>query len=447
MTPNGTNDTNGVHKNAFNLETCARPNILALEPYRCARDDYKDDGTNVLLDANENAFGPGIALEGSGKLRNGFYGAEQNIEVDFNCLNRYPDPHQTELKQLLANLRNTNHHTTKKITPYNLFVGVGSDEAIDALMRAFCAPGRDKILTCPPTYGMYSVSAAINDVGIVKVPLLSDQDFALDAAGINEVLSGPEGSLIKLVYICSPGNPTGALVSKESVEAVLNHPTWNGIVVVDEAYVDFAEPKASFAQWVTEWPNLVVMQTLSKAFGLAGIRLGAAFTSAPIARLLNSLKAPYNISNPTSEIARQALSPRHLAIMKKKRAKIIVQRDRLLNELPKIPGVGRFLGGRDANFLLVEMLDKPAEEGGKPDNGVALKVYESLAEQQGVVVRFRGKELGCNGCLRVTVGTEEEVSRFLTALRLVLDNIYNGKTLVNGSAQEKPQVQANGVVA
>ncbi|KAK8159801.1 histidinol-phosphate aminotransferase [Phyllosticta citrichinensis] len=439
--------SNGVRKNAFNLDTCARPNILALEPYRCARDDYKDDGTNVLLDANENAFGPGIALEGSGKLRNGFYGAEQNIEVDFMGLNRYPDPHQTELKQLLSNLRNTNHHTTTKITPDNLFVGVGSDEAIDALMRAFCAPGREKILTCPPTYGMYSVSAAINDVGIVKVPLLADQGFALDAAGINEVLSGPEGSLIKLVYICSPGNPTGSLISKDSIEAVLSHPTWNGVVVVDEAYVDFAEPSASLAQLVNEWPNLVVMQTLSKAFGLAGIRLGTAFTSKPIARLLNSLKAPYNISNPTSEIARQALSPRHLSVMKKKRAKIIVQRNRLLNELPHIPGVGRFLGGRDANFLLVEILDKPAEEGGKPDNGVALKVYETLAEHQGVVVRFRGKELGCSGCLRITVGTETECSRFLSALRIVLNNIYGGKTLVNGAGEERTQVLASGIVA
>ncbi|GME66274.1 Histidinol-phosphate aminotransferase [Neofusicoccum parvum] len=433
--------TNGTRVNAFNLETCARPNILALEPYRCARDDYKDDGTNILLDANENAYGPGLALEGNGKLRNGVYGMEDNIEVDFLHLNRYPDPHQIPLKQRLCDLRNTNDHTDTQLRPDNLFVGVGSDEAIDALLRAFCVPGKDKILTCPPTYGMYSVSAQTNDVGIVKVPLIAAQDFALDAPAINEVLGGPEGANIKLVYICSPGNPTGATVSKDAIEQVLQHPTWNGVVVVDEAYIDFAPDGSSLAQWATEWPNLVVMQTLSKAFGLAGIRLGAAFTSAAIARLLNSLKAPYNISNPTSQIALQALVPRHLGVMRRNKAAILEQRDRLLQEMPLVPGVGRFLGGRDANFLLVEFLSAPKEEGGKPDNEVALKVYEALAEEKGVVVRFRGKELGCTGCLRVTVGTELECTRFLNSLQQVLANIYaNGKKA--GAAEEEKKEQA-----
>ncbi|KAK0653313.1 Histidinol-phosphate aminotransferase [Lasiodiplodia hormozganensis] len=439
--------TTGSRVNAFNLETCARPNILALQPYRCARDDYKDDGTNILLDANENAYGPGLALEGNGKLRNGVYGMEDNIEVDFLGLNRYPDPHQIPLKERLCDLRNTNHHTQTELRPDNLFVGVGSDEAIDALLRAFCVPGKDKILTCPPTYGMYSVSAQTNDVGIVKVPLIASQDFALDAPAINEVLSGPEGANIKLVYICSPGNPTGALVSKSAVEQVLTHPTWNGIVIVDEAYVDFAAEDASLAQWTTEWPNLVVMQTLSKAFGLAGIRLGAAFTSPPIARILNSLKAPYNISNPTSQIALQALKPRHLGVMHKNRDAILQQRSRLLQEMPQVPGVGRFLGGQDANFLLVEFLSAPKEEGGKPDNEVALKVYEALAEEKGVVVRFRGKELGCTGCLRVTVGTENECTRFLDSLYQVLSSIYAGKKTTNGTNEEQREQAASNVIA
>ncbi|CAK44094.1 uncharacterized protein An01g11930 [Aspergillus niger] len=387
----------------FDLAKCARPNILKLQPYRCARDDYKDDGTNVLLDANENAYGP---------------------EIDFLGLNRYPDPHQVELKKLFCQLRNTHTHTQKDLGPENLFVGVGSDEAIDALLRCFCVPGKDKILTCPPTYGMYGVSAQVNDIEIVKVPLDVDNGFQLQPEKINEALAADPS--IKMAYICSPGNPTANLIKKSDIQKVLEHPTWNGVVVVDEAYIDFAPEGSSLAEWVTEWPNLVVMQTLSKAFGLAGIRLGVAFTSPPIATLLNSLKAPYNISSPTSALATAALSPTNMAVMKKYREKIIVQRDRLVQELPKIPGVGRFLGGQEANFLLVEMLDKPASEGGKPSNKTALAAYEAMAEKRGVVVRFRGKELGCEGCLRITVGTEQEVTKFLQELRVVLDGILKG---------------------
>ncbi|WEW54900.1 histidinol-phosphate transaminase [Emydomyces testavorans] len=408
----------------FDLAKCARPNILQLEPYRCARDDYKDDGTNVLLDANENAYGPGLALTDDGKLESVATNGNASA-LDFLGLNRYPDPHQIELKRLLCNLRNTHTHTQKHLDPSNLFVGVGSDEAIDALLRCFCIPGKDKILTCPPTYGMYAVSAQVNDIGIVKVPLDTETGFQLQPAAINSTLS--ETPHIKIVYICSPGNPTAKLIRKEDIQRVLEHPTWNGIVVVDEAYIDFAPEGSSLAEWVTEWPNLVVMQTLSKAFGLAGIRLGVAFTSAEIARLLNSLKAPYNISSPTSALAQAALAPANLAVMRGNREKIIVQRNRMLRELPRIPGVGRSLGGTDSNFLLVEVLNKPAEEGGKPCNKTALVVYQSLAEQKGVVVRFRGKEYGCEGCLRITVGTESEVSRFLDELQAVLNSIYTGK--------------------
>ncbi|KAJ4137963.1 histidinol-phosphate transaminase [Fusarium falciforme] len=392
----------------FNLEACARPNILALQPYRCARDDYKDDGTNILLDANENAYGPSL---GDDIAKDG------GSDVDFLGLHRYPDPHQEPLKQQLCQLRNTHAHTPKTLKPENLFVGVGSDEAIDALLRCFCVPGRDRILTCPPTYGMYAVSAQVNDVAIVKVPLLSAPSFAIDVPAVLAALSNEPN--IKLVYLCSPGNPTGSLLAKADVQQILNHPTWNGVVVLDEAYIDFAPENASLAEWVTEFPNLVVMQTLSKAFGMAGIRLGAAFTSPPIARLLNSLKAPYNISSPTSSLASYAVSERGLAVMRANRARLLEQRDRLIEELPKIPGVGRLRGGTESNFLLYEMLDAA----GNPDNATALAVYEKLAESKGVVVRFRGKEHGCLGCLRITLGTEAEVTRFLESLRVTLAEV------------------------
>jgi Aminotransferase class I and II len=190
----------------------------------------------------------------------------------------------------------------------------------------------------------------------------------------------------------------------------------------------------------------VVMQTLSKAFGLAGIRLGVAYSSPEIAGLLNNLKAPYNISSPTSAIATAALEPQNLEIMQQNRSKILQQRERLLRELPKIQGIGRFLGGMDSNFLLVEILDKPRKEGGKPDNPTALAVYETMAGSRGVVVRYRGKELGCEGCLRVTVGTEKEVDRFLAEIGSVLTHIH-GKTLKKDAAEEQKENNANGVIS
>lgn len=334
-------------------------------------------------------------------------------------------------------------HTTKSLTPENLFVGVGSDEAIDALLRAFCTPGKDKILTCPPTYGMYAVSAQVNDVEVVKVPLDVDNGFRAQPQKIIAKLS--EDSSIKMVYLCSPGNPTANLVRKDDVQQILEHPSWNGIVVLDEAYIDFSPEGSSLAEWVAEWPNLVVMQTLSKAFGLAGIRLGTAFASPQVAKLLNSLKAPYNISNPTSQLAIQAMQSQNLKVMHKHREKILLQRERMLSEIPRIPGTGRFLGGRDSNFLLVEMLDKP---GGRASNEVALQVYERLAETRGVVVRFRGKEVGCFGCLRITIGTENEVTRFLKELRSVLEDIRAGRVSKPSTrVEEAKEKDANGVVA
>lgn len=333
----------------------------------------------------------------------------------------------------------------KTLRPENLFCGVGSDEAIDALLRCFCSPGKDKILTCPPTYGMYAVSADVNDLEIVSVPLDVNDGFSLQPKLICDRLS--VDASIKMVYVCSPGNPTASLLKKEAIQQILEHPTWNGIVVVDEAYVDFSPEGSSLAEWVLEWPNLVVMQTLSKAFGLAGIRLGVAFASPEVAALLNNMKAPYNISSPTSAIANAALEENNLRIMRENRAKIIKQRERLQARLPQISGIGRFLGGADSNFLLVEILDRPKEQGGKPDNRTALEVYETMAGKRGVVVRFRGKELGCTGCLRITIGTEKEVDRFLEEIQSVLQAIYSRGSVETQANGRIAQTQANEVIA
>lgn len=351
--------------------------------------------------------------------------------------------HQHVLKQRLCNLRNTRNHTSRTLGPENLFLGVGSDEAIDALLRCFCTPGQDKILTCPPTYGMYAVSAQANDVQVVTVPLDTEDSFSLQSKLINETLSSDPS--IKLVYICSPGNPTANLVRKCDIQQVLQHPTWNGVVVLDEAYIDFASEGSSLAGWVTEWPNLVVMQTLSKAFGLAGIRLGAAFTSPDIARLLNSLKAPYNISSLTSTFANLALQPENLAVMKKNRRKIVEQRERMMRELPRIAGIGRFLGGADSNFLLVEILN--ITRGGKPCNEIAMALYERLAESRGVVVRFRGKEFGCEGCLRITVGTAEEVDKLLVETRSVLEDLNRRVQTSRDDIEDEKEQEANDILA
>ena len=440
---------------AFDLETCARPNILKLQPYRCARDDYEDNGINILLDANENAFGSGLDV--SSAVVNGH--STDLADLNVSGLNRYPDPHQIELKELICHLRNS--EGSSDLQPENLFVGVGSDEAIDSLIRTFCEPGKSSLLICPPTYGMYKVSACVNDVGIVNVPL--NPDFTPDVSKINDVLSS--NSSIKLVYLCSPGNPTAKTIPQSAIEQILAHPTWNGVLIIDEAYIDFATrneelislPKSnspwdppSMAPLVPYHPNLVVMGTLSKAHGLAGLRLGFAICPVPIAKLLNALKAPYNISTPTSQLAIKALSPSSLELARKKIEQIIVQRNRLVRELPSILGVGRIIGGTEANFLLYEILDGVKDQPdsnssdprvpksgsknvGRPSNSYALAVYERLARSKGVVVRFRGKEHGCEGCLRVTVGTEEEVTVFLKEIKDVLTDLLEP----NGQIQDQ----------
>ena len=337
-------------------------------------------------------------------------------------------------------------------------MGVGSDEAIDTLMRVFCAPGQSSILVCPPTYGMYTVSAHVNDLSIISVPLLTPS-FEPDVPAINTTLSS--NSTIKLLYLCSPGNPTGKLISQAVVEEILSHPTWNGVVIVDEAYVDFAAPPwpsttPSLAPLVPRYENLVALGTLSKGHGLAGLRLGYAITAPPIARLMNALKAPYNISSLTSQLATRALQPPSLARARKHIDALLVQRARLVEGLPQIPGLGAIKGGLDANFVLVEVMDRLEDGVGKarPSNPFALQVYEKLAGSRGVVVRFRGKEYGCEGCLRVTVGTEKEVSIFLREVKDVLEDVMGkrgrddeGVEVEKGGDEERREAEESQVIA
>ncbi|KAI5962715.1 HIS5 [Candida theae] len=391
----------------FNLKKVIRPNILTLEPYRCARDDFK---TGILLDANENTHGPALAEISA---------TEKTLE-----LNRYPDPHQLELKQQIVNFRNSspNKYSTIPLSVDNLCLGVGSDESIDMLLRCCCTPGKDKLLTCPPTYGMYAICATVNDVETVKVPL-TIPDFQIDIEAVAAKLESD--SSIKLVYLTSPGNPTGKLINVDDIAELLKRVTysWNGLVVVDEAYIDFTAPNGEHSQSVStlvnQYPNLVVLQTLSKSFGLAGIRLGITYCSTELSKILNSMKYPYNISSLTSDIALKATSHSGLEVMHKYVQSIVEQRDALLKQLLNLKYVGKNIGGLDANFILVEILDK----NGSPSNEVALKLYNTLAVDNAVVVRFRGKELNCIGALRISVGTEEENKELLSKFEKVLNEI------------------------
>ncbi|KAG7889847.1 hypothetical protein KL936_002521 [Ogataea polymorpha] len=399
----------------FDITKIARPNILKLEPYRCARDDYK---IGVLLDANENTHGPSVP---------DLTDNETALE-----LNRYPDPHQEQLKQQICDFRNSEASLSSasvklpmvagQKTPLNvsnLCLGVGSDESIDALIRCVVAPGKEKLLICPPTYGMYSICAVVNDVEIVKVPL-NLETFQIQPDLILDQLE--KDVSIKLVYITSPGNPTGVQIKPALLEELLSkvqQSTWNGLIVVDEAYIDFCEVGSSVSVLVNKFPNLVVLQTLSKAFGLAGIRLGICFSTPEVSRLLNSMKYPYNISNLTSSVALRATSKDALVKMRQRVDLIKEQRQIVVDELAKLPGVGRNIGGLDSNFVLMEILNKE----GEPDNQIANKVYLTLAEQRNVVVRFRGNELGCKGCLRITIGTKEENETLITQLKEVLQEV------------------------
>jgi histidinol-phosphate aminotransferase len=346
------------------IRNLVRPNILALAPYRCARDDY-DSG--ILLDANENSNGPIIPeLEG---------------------LHRYPDPYQKELKNKIGAFRG--------VSTKNIFVGVGSDEPIDLLIRVFCEPKTDSIIITPPTYGMYKVAASINDVPVISVPLTPD--FQLEPEKILEKANAST----KILFLCSPNNPTGNDLHHADIEKLIRE--FPGIVVVDEAYVDFSD-KPSFASRVSEFENLVVLQTLSKSFGLAGIRLGIAFASEFVISVLSKIKAPYNINQLTSEVAIKAFD--HLNEMRASVKELVEQRKFLETEFAKIPQVEKIFPS-DSNFILIRIPN-------------ALHIYRSLPKL-GVVIRYRGDQIHCEETLRITVGTAEENLTLLEAFKQVIN--------------------------
>ncbi|HTR27818.1 MAG TPA: histidinol-phosphate transaminase [Puia sp.] len=344
----------------FDLNKLLRDNIRELVPYSSARDDFKGEA-QVFLDANENSLGSPLT----------------------KWYNRYPDPHQWKVKEALAKI--------KGIAPQHIFLGNGSDECIDLLYRAFCVPGKDNVIINPPTYGIYEVSAHINDVEVRRAVLLDD--FQLDLVHLERLAD----EHTKMIWICSPNNPTANSMNRQDIEIVLNN--FPGLVVVDEAYINFSRHH-SFIRELTEYPNLVVLQTMSKAWGLAGLRLGMAFASEAIIDVYNKVKPPYNINQATQELALKALE--EVGQVNEMIRALVSMREQLSRELSAVPCI-QTVYPSDANFLLVRVPD-------------ARGLYEHLLKD-GIVVRDRSKVELCAGCLRITVGTEQENQELLAALR------------------------------
>lgn len=344
----------------FKLESILRDNIKTLIPYSSARDDFKGTAS-ILLDANENSFGSPLP----------------------DSYNRYPDPLQVALKDKISKI--------KGVPSKNMFLGNGSDEAIDILIRAFCRPQIDNILILPPTYGMYEVSANINDVGVKKVSL--DADFQLNLDKIAEAID----ENTKIIFVCSPNNPTGNSIFREDIETLMTN--FNGLVVVDEAYINYSRTK-TFIQELTEYSNLVILQTFSKAWGLAGLRLGMAFASEEIIEVFNKIKPPYNVNQATQTLALEALDKVYM--VNNWIRDTVKERGNLSNALEELSFVDRVYPS-DANFILVKTED-------------AAGIYHYLTGK-GIVVRDRSKVELCEGCLRITVGTPEENKELLSVLK------------------------------
>ena len=344
---------------AFELNQLIRNNIRDLQPYSSARDEFSGEA-KVFLDANENSLGSPL----------------------IQWYHRYPDPHQRRLREKLS--------TIKGIDPEHIFLGNGSDECIDLLYRCFCEPGKSNTIIFPPTYGMYEVSANINDVAVLRVQLLPD--FQLDLVHLEQLVNEDT----RIIWICSPNNPTGNLIHWQDVETILNH--FNGLVVVDEAYINFARQR-SWISALADYPNLVVLQTLSKAWGLAGLRIGMAFAGKGIIEVMDKVKPPYNISQAAQELALKALE--EVEQVNEMIRLLVDMRDALAEVLGSMKGV-EIVYPSDANFLLVKI------------HG-ARKVYEFLLKE-GIVVRDRSKVLLCDDCLRITIGTEQENTMLIDAL-------------------------------
>ena len=344
----------------FELEKLVRDNIRRLTPYSSARHEFKGEAS-VFLDANENSFGSPLHEQ----------------------FNRYPDPLQWQLKSALSKI--------KEVPAENTFIGNGSDEVIDLAYRIFCEPGKDNVIICPPTYGMYEVSANINDVEARKINLT--KEFQLDVDGI---LSATDENT-KLLFICSPNNPTGNNMNRKDIEQLLNN--FAGIVIIDEAYINFSSEE-TFIKQLAAYKNLIVMQTLSKAWGLASLRLGLAFAAVEIIELFNKVKPPYNINKASQQLAIEALQ--NIQQVNDWVKKVLQQREFLAEELSKYSFVKKIYDS-DANFLLVKVDDA----GG---------LYNYLSENK-IIVRNRSKEVLCDNCLRITIGTPEENLELIKILK------------------------------
>lgn len=337
----------------IDLKSIVRPNVLKLTPYSCARDEFQGS-EGIFLDANENPYG---------------------------SLNRYPDPYQRELKKRISEV--------KGIPAENIFLGNGSDEVIDLCYRTFCNPGTDKAMIFPPTYGMYEVSAGVNDIEVIRIPLTSEFQIDVDAA-----LRFVTDNKLKLIFICSPNNPTGNSINRPDVELILDR--FKGIVVIDEAYSDFSD-KQSIAGLVDKYDNLIVMQTFSKALGLAAARVGMALTSKDIVALFNKIKPPYNVSaiNQKAAIARLGQMEETLSLVRI----LISERERLRAEISKLNFVEKIYPS-DANFLLIKVND-------------ANDLYQYLVAGN-IVTRNRNSVI--SNCIRITIGKKAENDELLTAL-------------------------------
>jgi len=343
------------------IQKLLRKNILELKPYSSARDEYIGN-IGIFLDANENSFG----------------------SIPEGKLNRYPDPHQRVIKEKLAEIR--------KLYLENIFIGNGSDEAIDLLIRAFCEPGKDSILIMPPTYGMYKVAADINNIKTIEVPLTSD--FQIDT----EKVIGSITKFTKIIFICSPNNPSGNLLNSKSISSILNF--FNGIVIVDEAYIDFSKIDG----WIDKlkvFNNLVVLQTFSKAWGLANIRVGIAFGDENIISILNKIKYPYNVNGVSQKIIADALSAEYQKNIIVKN--IISEREILIGKLQKLPFVETVFPS-DSNFLLVKVNN-------------ANRIYNFLLRNK-IIVRNRSNMINCSECLRFTIGTDIENITLIETLKM-----------------------------